>query len=883
MYITRIELENIKSHANTTFEFERGTTSITGANGAGKTTIIEAIAWTLFDLLDYKKDDFVRRGTKRGVARVTFESGLDERLYTVCRDTGTTYFVHDPILKVRVADKKEEVTRFLCKHLGVEPGTDLETLFRRAIGVPQGTFTAVFLESAAERRKAFDKLLKVEEYRRGADELLKTSRHLENRIVAVRERIARVEGELARFDTVEAESKRYHAEAETIAGRLAAAEKAAAERRTELEELEACEKKFIDARSAVDRLAGEMERAQLELRHKTSEHERALEAAKCVDATRAAAERHKTAVGRLVELEREGREAQRLQIEISKVDAAGRSVRAEQVRTRELIANAQTAHKQLTKLRPLVAEQKQLEAKTTMLRESIARASAVEAQIKDFEVMLAEMRKSYASVRAEFKDAEARVADARAVADLQKQDADIAVELARIQTNRERDEQFAREVENGLCPILSQRCLNLKEGERLEEHMTTQFEQYTRDTARLNAERTEIQKRLVSAREAERIAGQLEALKKRREEIEAGGKQLAGKRETLEREAGNSGELKKQLRAAEARLKELADPRSAIRQLEAEVAAEAELIEAARKIDKNIERLLSDHRLLAEQLEKYKDLDSQLSVTTAERNETEEAYRTFLVNEPVASALAARAAELAVANENVERVAAEKAAAEELLRTASGDYSPEAHAKSRTEFAELQNTVAETRALHSSASARAAELTVELQRLEERRAGIRGEQAGKARLEQTLEAAEFIRSTLKDAGPLVARNYVHRVSIEANQMFREISGRGDMTLKWGEDYGISLEQDGYDRPFLSLSGGEQMAAALAIRLGLLKQLSDIRVAFFDEPTTNLDAERRENLAAQIGSIKHFDQLFVISHDDTFEGYMDNEISLGAIG
>ena len=70
---------------------------------------------------------------------------------------------------------------------------------------------------------------------------------------------------------------------------------------------------------------------------------------------------------------------------------------------------------------------------------------------------------------------------------------------------------------------------------------------------------------------------------------------------------------------------------------------------------------------------------------------------------------------------------------------------------------------------------------------------------------------------------------------------------------------------------------------LAIRLGLLKQLSDIRVAFFDEPTTNLDAERRENLAEQIGSIKHFDQLFVISHDDTFEGHMDNEISLGAIG
>ena len=71
-----------------------------------------------------------------------------------------------------------------------------------------------------------------------------------------------------------------------------------------------------------------------------------------------------------------------------------------------------------------------------------------------------------------------------------------------------------------------------------------------------------------------------------------------------------------------------------------------------------------------------------------------------------------------------------------------------------------------------------------------------------------------------------------------------------------------------------------MAAALSVRLALLKQLTDIRIAFFDEPTTNMDAERRENLAQQISRITHFDQLFVISHDDTFEGYVDNVISIG---
>ncbi len=103
-------------------------------------------------------------------------------------------------------------------------------------------------------------------------------------------------------------------------------------------------------------------------------------------------------------------------------------------------------------------------------------------------------------------------------------------------------------------------------------------------------------------------------------------------------------------------------------------------------------------------------------------------------------------------------------------------------------------------------------------------------------------------------------------------------------MKWSDDYGIYLEEDGYERPFVSFSGGEQMAAALSVRLALLKQLSDVRLAFFDEPTTNMDLERRERLAEQISLITQkqtFDQLFVISHDDTFEGYADNVVTVNA--
>ncbi len=70
-----------------------------------------------------------------------------------------------------------------------------------------------------------------------------------------------------------------------------------------------------------------------------------------------------------------------------------------------------------------------------------------------------------------------------------------------------------------------------------------------------------------------------------------------------------------------------------------------------------------------------------------------------------------------------------------------------------------------------------------------------------------------------------------------------------------------------------------MSAALAVRLALLKKLSTLNIAFFDEPTQNMDELRRMNLAEQIRRVRGFDQLVVISHDDTFEQGLDSIVRL----
>src|SRR5919199_2831576 len=265
MHVTRVELENIKSYGEGgrrgDFRFERGTTAIVGPNGAGKTTILEAIAWALFDVLDYSKEDFLRRGAKRGSARVTFRSDLDERLYTVYRNTGTTYYVYDPELRMKIATGKADVRKWLDQHLGVEPGTDLRALFRSAIGVPQGLFTTDFLRSAAERKAAFDRLLKVEEYRESADRLRDTTNLVNERITEARVRIGAAETQLARYDAAVEEHKAARLRAEELSEALAAFQRETEERARVVAELDEAERRVSETRAVADRLEVERDSA----------------------------------------------------------------------------------------------------------------------------------------------------------------------------------------------------------------------------------------------------------------------------------------------------------------------------------------------------------------------------------------------------------------------------------------------------------------------------------------------------------------------------------------------------------------------------------------------------------------------------------------------
>lgn len=91
IYIKKIELHNFQSHEYTEMEFDRGLNVILGNSDVGKTAILRAIKWALYN--EPKGDYFIRQGEKEVSVKVTFSNGVVvERAKTPSKNS---YFLVD--------------------------------------------------------------------------------------------------------------------------------------------------------------------------------------------------------------------------------------------------------------------------------------------------------------------------------------------------------------------------------------------------------------------------------------------------------------------------------------------------------------------------------------------------------------------------------------------------------------------------------------------------------------------------------------------------------------------------------------------------------------------------------------------------------------------
>ncbi|MBQ3473492.1 MAG: SMC family ATPase, partial [Methanobrevibacter sp.] len=197
MIFTRLELINFKSHANTTLDFNPGISLIVGENGAGKSSIFEAISFALFKSYTTKSiNDLVRSNKNIGdkiqmIVRLSFiTNGIEykvERTVSLTKSssksTSNLYRIVDGEEEILVSGNKE-----VDKEIEVILSMDSST-FLNAIHIRQGEIAELIDKTPANRKKLIGKLLRLEELEKAYENLPRISEDYKTRKAVLEDRI----------------------------------------------------------------------------------------------------------------------------------------------------------------------------------------------------------------------------------------------------------------------------------------------------------------------------------------------------------------------------------------------------------------------------------------------------------------------------------------------------------------------------------------------------------------------------------------------------------------------------------------------------------------------------------------------------------------------
>lgn len=1014
MIVQEVRLENVKSYGSPAevIRFSRGVNAICGHNGAGKSTVLEAIGFVLFQHLPYRQQDFVREGEASGTITVVVESRRDQRTYEVVRriGKGSTQYVHDPDIGQKVAQGEADVRDWLHQHLRLDDEVDLRALFLDAVGPPQGTLTATFLESGQDRKSKFDRLLRVDEYQLAFQKLVALDKALDDEIHGIDIAMASLQSRVA--DRAQLESERAEVRDRQYALvtqlRRSIAEHVTLDR--EIEAFEIAERRWRDVQNSLG-LAQERERSTVaELSRARAEYQQAADARDTRERTRDGHDRYRAAIERLRQLEADqakrdqllqGKHRAELAVEklqgdltrlaeaISRVEAAAHEI----AELRKKIPDQEAAEKRLEAARGAKAEAEQLGKRATSLENQLTRArndarraeravaealahhaiadelparranheklqnalgaaNRAEGQLQTLRNTIQQNRQQVTALRRQLNGLDPRIeeivaveAQAATLADREANYRQIAAAQAAAAAHLRHARDTRGQVAGGLCPFLHEECRNLRPGVTLETHFDAEIERWIAEAKRLDGEAKAREKALQQASAAAARVATLPQLREQREQAALALEdnqnqlanaekqlqavsQLASRRTEVERAALAAGQLVKEaegaareisrlaelreglnaaedncrsleseltatrdrldevhpitmdLTAAVAALNALGSPRETAARLEVEAAKAGPLRDQQARKAAEHERAIRGVAEIDRQLAPYQDLDQRLTDLRQERDSCEADYRDFVEASVPAQALDERSRALADAEDKAAQAQAKIAEARRAVEDAGRAYDGPAHARAQERRAELDKAVGDAQARIDEAEREEQRIDAEIEKIHRIELELAAQRRQKDQIEEERQTAAALRQAIRAAGPEITRQLLARISRMASQINAEVLNESGIELDWTNTYEIVTRRHGETRGFAQLSGGEQMAAALAVRLAILRDLSNVRIAFLDEPTAHLDQERRSNLGDQVQRLKGFDQLVVISHDDTFDGLFGHVIRIG---
>ena len=921
MIIKKVQLENYRSHSNTTVEFTKGVNLILGKNGRGKTSILEAISTVMFNTKDRSGKEtgksYIKFGEKSSKVDIDFIAN-DGREYNL----KTEFFKTKPkkqTLKDMIGSEYDgDIQEKLEELCGIKKG--FEETYENIVIAKQNEFINIFKDSGTTREKTFNKIFNTQIYKEMYDSFLKEAvdkykekvKDLDKEITFLKENMEdkeqitnflkeekkveknlqdnfkninvvskNLENEIKDYETTEIELnnliKNIKDEENKIKKYLSLLKENIVEvkqakkskiivKETEksyLEYLE-IEKKLKDLRENLDNLLDEQ---KLNIQYQNN-----------IEKLELSNKNLKVDISSLEEnISKNSEKKENLESEIS-----------------NLKVKEENLDLKLKKYIDLLDELEKLENfKDKKLEDKLKKTTEIDI-----------LKKELVSKNDLFKTITIEIIEKK-LSDFQELEKELKLlEEQKIifETEIKTLKKSSKELSDKICPFLNEKCQNLEDKEA-EDYFSSKISIKTEDLENLKKnieEKTQILVEKVVFEdkkkqyfELEKSIKDLELSLKNEEinlkEIELDIKNLDMDIQKLieNQEFQNSQMLREKKKELEVELRNLNldEKRENLKNLLENLEIEKEkILKSQNSIENNLKEIDEYSKKIKEDTNKnIESKKSEIKTFENKLDDLKNPYNEYLKNNVLAEDLENL---LLKVNKNIKELYSLRAD-KNLLKQKVFNLEEKIKNIQIAELKEKYDTIKEELNEINKKLGSSQEKIENYKKILEKISSQEEKQKKLLiefkKLENKFNKASLIRNEVGQMGRAISKYMLSGISNIASLNFNKITGRTER-IEWSNEekdkYAVYLVGQERKIAFEQLSGGEQVSVAIAIRGTMTEYFTNSKFMILDEPTNNLDTERKKLLAEYMGEIlNNLEQSIIVTHDDTFREMAEKIIEL----
>ena len=882
MILKQIELKNVKTHKRTIIPFKKGLNVFHGENGSGKSTVLEMIGFILFDYLERKKHDIYVREVHNdkpefGTIRLTV-IGANNEPYIIERNIGKPGIaVYNALSnkELKQISDTNQLKKWIRKQIAVSNNIELDKLFETSIGIPQGTFLAPFQRNPGDRKKYFDPILDLKIYEIMWSRLKQLSDKIYNSdLQDINLQISEIKGEIK--DKSEIIEKRDNAveKASSLTTNLKKSEKTYETLKKEYKQVTDLKSNLENAHQEAEKLTIKKDSEQKVVLDLDTQVKEAKDSKKICDTTHKNFNIYEELLDKQSHLQLNLNKFQKSQNELN--DITNDYIRS---KTQEegVIKNkmeAEEAIKLVNKLKPKYDRTNVIEKLNIQNDKELTRITTIEDELEKKNVTLTGLGHEISKILKQLEilpEIEQKLEELNSL----EEERDILRQtIAKNENKLTMLTQNQNDLKKGICPIFNQQCINLKEGSAKYSDLSTQIKE---EDLTLTENKDQLDLVLKKLESKKKVVNKLEDLKGFEVKLEG-----LQKQETLLRENIVNDREKTKDKSTLSKIKEsLAQEKSTLEPFIEEYLKYKSKSEEFSSIEDDLVRLKQEISKLEKEKEikgkivkNLEDIPNYLEKIQIRLDSLREDHKLYQTNRQQAEQLSKREGELKNTLTSLNQLASNLEKVEDLVKNLTTQFDEVKFNNLEGKIKQYEISIATLHSKISEKQERINELNENLKKIEQAEQKLVEHNANKDKLEVQMFFIGKMRVWLRMFAPKMRKALINQINVVASEIYRSLREEEDAVLTWQDDYDIHVSTSKSNKNFFRLSGGEKMSAALAVRLAILRVLTNANFAFFDEPTTNLDETTRRNLSKYIYNIKGFEQLFVISHDDSFKRHSE---------